>query len=734
MDDTIACESLSIDLNDIKEIFVTLTDDQRNIIMHIYYIYKKNNTEQSDSGEVCEENPKIILQGPAGTGKSTIINFIEKLITWEENKSSDSPEKLKVIKCAFTGKAASNIDGLTLHCMLSISIYNTRSLAKKRLNEKKEWLENAVFFICDEISMVGKTLLNSVNMRLQQIFGNDKLYGDRFVLLVGDLYQIDPIQQKTIYPDSPLWTCCKFYELTKIIRQQDEQFINALNNFRDSKLTQENIDLLKSREIQDIDQVPDSVIHLFNLNDPVDDFNIYKINKSNEHEEIVNAIDDTEKWVPANLRVKIGIRYMITKNLDVADGLANGTTGIVKGFDYDKNGRVFVIWMDLHSQVTGKKARLDYFKKHTKPGFENWVPIHQSSVLLKMKDKSKRTRVFNNMFPLKAAEAITVHKSQGQTYEDGVCVHITKHPQDKLRYDKSLQYVALTRVKRLEDLYIIGNLDVSAKQSKQFIKKSNEMDRLRTERKLKLAYETFEDNEDDVIIFLNTGLTFNEHYQFITTDKWYGNGSLLIFTETNTIGLDEIEIPNFEIVYRSDYDTVLRSGGGIICYKESSKYVEVISSLKDDDNKTHLTLLLYENYLYIVTGVKGALNDDDFSREIAKFIVQYVQDEKCVIFIGNFNPNTAPLTEFLDDKNIKKEISCDISDTNECDVVFTRNYNILPDRFGFYEYIPSSHKPIYVKVPPNPELGKRHGENYSVDSEKPGTSVQHDVQEAMEVE
>lgn len=704
--------------------------------MHIYYTYKNNIkiTNLNDSGEECEENPKIILQGPAGTGKSTIINLIVKLITWAENKLSDSPQKLKVLKCAFTGKAASNIDGLTLHNMLSISIYNTRNLAKKHLNKKKELLDSSKFFICDEISMVGERLMDSVNMRLQQIFQNNKLYGDMFVLLVGDLYQIDPVQQKPIYPNSPLWRCCNFYELTKIMRQQDEKFINALNNFRDSELTQEDIDLLKSREVQDINQVPDSVIHLFYLNKAVDKFNTFKLNKSNEEEVIVNAIDDSEKWEPANLAAKIGIRYMITKNMDVADGLANGTTGIVKGFDFDKNDSVCIIWMDFHSDVVGKKARLDYFKDQTKPGFEKYVPIHRSSILVKLKKCPKVTRQVGKMFPLRAAEAITVHKSQGQTYDDGVCINFTDDPRDKLRSDKSLQYVALTRVKRLTDLYIIGNLNFSDKQSSKFIKKNDELNRLRTERKLELAYETFEDKKGDVIIFLNTGLTFNEHYQFITTDSWYGNGSLLIFTETNTIESDEIEIPNFEIAYRSDYNTFLRSGGGIICYKEASKSVEVISSMKDEENKNYLTLLLYENYLYIAIGVKGVLNDDEFTRAIHEFTSKYIQGKMCIFFIGNFNRNISPV---LKNMNFRETISCDIPDTNEenqCDVVLTQNFEIQQDHFGFYEYIPSSHKPIYVKTPPKSEFVNRQNEIYSVEFEKSGTSQTHKVQESMEIE
>ncbi|XP_028169453.1 uncharacterized protein LOC114359323 [Ostrinia furnacalis] len=711
--DKLNCESLSIDLNDIKEIFIKLTDDQRNIVMHVYYMYRNNKkfTYENDSGEVCEENPKIILQGPAGTGKSTIINFIEKLITWEENKTSDAPNNLKVIKCAFTGKAASNIEGFTLNYTFSIPIYKTTRLSKKRIESKKELFKDCIFFICDEISMVGERTMSAVNLRLQQIFDNDKLYGDRFVLLVGDLYQIDPVRQRPVYPQSKLWTCCEFYELTKIIRQQDEKFITALNNFRDSKMTEEDINLLRSREIEDYDQVPESVIHIFYQNKYVDEYNNLKLNKSTEKEEIVNAVEDSENWNPSHLRVKIGIRYMITNNIDVGDGLANGTTGIVKDFDYDKDG-VSAIWMEFHSSQIGKKLRSDYLKMHNKSGFDNWVPIPRSKIVVKLISDPKVSKTVGNMFPLKAAEAITVHKSQGQTYHEGVCIHIQEDAYDKLRTDKSLQYVALTRVKRLEDLYIMGKLNFSLMNSAKFNRTEQEINRLRNEKKLKLAYETFEDNNGDVIIYLNTGLTFNEHYQFVTTDKWYDNASLLIFSETNTIGSDIIEIPNFEIAFRSDNDTALRSGGGIICYKKDNKLIDVISSMLDDENKMYLTLFLYENSIYIVTGVKGDLSDDDFIEAVKNFILKYVRNEKCIFLVGNIIMSPS-LINFFNQFNINTELSCSISNEEPNDVVLSRNIKINGDQMGFYQYIPAPHQPIFVKLPPKCELSESHGNSQS---------------------
>ncbi|KAL0839418.1 hypothetical protein ABMA28_016142 [Loxostege sticticalis] len=695
----VACESISIDLSDIKDIFIKLTDEQRNIVMHIYYLYK-NRSNQDD--EEYEETPKIILLGPAGSGKSTIISFIEKLITWEENKTSDCPQNLKVIKCAFTGKAAANIEGLTLNHIFSIPIYKTRSLSKKRLDTKKEVLQHCVLFICDEISMVGEKTMTNVNSRLQQIFDDETLYGGRIVLLVGDLYQIDPVRQKPLYPKSKFWTCCEFYELTKIMRQADEKFITALNNFRDSKMTQRDMKLLRSREVQNYDQVPNSAIHLFYENKRVDEYNNYKLNQSNEKEEVITAIEDDDKWDPSELRVKIGIRYMITCNVDVGDGLANGTTGIVKGFDYDKNGFVSAVWMEFHSDKIGKKTRLEYLNKHKKSGCENWVPIARSKIVMKLKANPKVTKTGGNMFPLKAAEAITVHKSQGQTYHEGVCVHFTKDPYDKLRNDKSLQYVALTRVTRLEDLYIMGDLDFSVVNSEKFERIEKEINRLRNENKLKLAFETFDNTSGDIIVYLNTGSTFHEHHEFITADRWYSNASLLIFTETNTSISDQIEIPNFEIAFRSD---------STICYKEKGKSVEVVTSTKDDENKMYLTLLLFENYLYILAGVKGKMCDKIFTNIIKKIISCYVMGENCIFFIGDFNKNVTPaLKDVFNDLNIKRKISYDIatSEETQCDVVFTRNFNIQRDQIGHYQYIPSSHKPIFVKLPPKLELLKSH--------------------------
>ena len=724
-------ETLSIDLNDIKEIFMILTDDQRNIVMHIYYMYKNKIkiSEPDENGEIREYNPRIILQGPAGTGKSTVINFIEKLITWEENKTTDAPQNLKVLKCAFTGKAASNIDGLTLHHTFSIPLYKRASnLSKKRLETKKSLLKNCIFFICDEISMVGTRTMSTVNQRLQQIFNNTELYGDRFVLLVGDLYQIDPVNQKPVYPNSEFWTCCQFYELTKIIRQEDEKFINALNHFRNSQMTEEDIELLMSRKVQ-AEDVPASAIHLFFLNRHVDQRNTERIDESSEEEKVVNTID--EEWQPDNLRVKKGVRYMITYNVDVGDGLANGTTGVVRGFDCNGDD-VRVIWMEFHSNSIGRKVKAEYFAKHDRPGFENWVPIQRSKVVAKLKSDPKVNRTFGNMFPLKAAEAITVHKSQGQTYHGGVCVNITDDPHDRLRTDKSLQYVALTRVKRLEDLYIVGDLKLSSKNTKKFIHKENEITRLRTDMKLKLAYETFEGIQGDVIVYLNSGSTFDKYYQFVTTDKWYRNASLLIVAETNTIASDNIEMPTFEMAWRSDEETALRSTRGILCYKKPNKTVTMVSSMTDDENKIYLSLLLYENYLYIITGVKGDLSDEDFTGAINLFISKYVQESRCLVLIGDIDPDSPSLTEFFTKNNFIMKLSCEVSlpeENTARDMVLTRDLNIHQGRFGYYEYIPSCHKAMYVELPSR--SGSCSSGGIADQPGSPGTSTQ-DSEDTLE--
>lgn len=145
--------------------------------------------------EIAEFRQSIIIQGKAGSGKSTLIQAITSVLNEELGSSS-------FIVLAPTGAAASNINGKTIHNGLRINIDNKlRSLNQVALNEIQQEFLNCNFIIIDEMSLIGCTLLRKVDIRLREIKSNDLPFGGLFLILLGDLKQLPPVKDRAFYGD-----------------------------------------------------------------------------------------------------------------------------------------------------------------------------------------------------------------------------------------------------------------------------------------------------------------------------------------------------------------------------------------------------------------------------------------------------------------------------------------------------------------------------------------------------
>ena len=181
------------------------------------------------------------------------------------NTSTESnPEQTSVLLTAPTAKAAVLIKGLTLHSAFCIPVHQKlfyKMLHPAKLNTFRCKYSNLKWFIIDEVSMCGTNLFNFINMRLQEIMGSSKLFGGVSILAIGDLYQLKPVKDNSVFVDSNeaygylapnVWTeNFKMYELTKIMRQADDiPFSEALNRLREGKQTTADVALLRSREVK----------------------------------------------------------------------------------------------------------------------------------------------------------------------------------------------------------------------------------------------------------------------------------------------------------------------------------------------------------------------------------------------------------------------------------------------------------------------------------------------------
>lgn len=429
----------------IFELLDTLNDLQRQIVLHILKCFKTDDLPL-----------KIFISGSAGVGKTRVINCIYQLLSSYFDKMPGEKNDLPIILlCAPSGKAAHLIGGVTLHTAFALPITEFRGqmpqLSPDIANSIRSNLVQLKLLIIDEISMVGANMLMQIDTRLQQIMGKNLPFGGISVLLIGDLHQLPPVKDKVIYsaPNAAplselsnisLWEQFEFFELTEIMRQRDDKsFIDALNNLALGKMTEENISLIKSREVSEKD-VPQNAIRLCYENVHVDKYNQLKIglypgtcyNAIAQDCFVGNAPERFKKKVLKSLRtnntpkkelkmlkhkiqLKYGIKYMVTSNVDVLDGLVNGSCGVLEHITFSPNTEIpDKLWINFNHPNIGLKQKapfLHYMRENNID--QRLVPILRMSLQISG-NKENRYQIMRAQFPIVPAEAVTIPKLKGK--------------------------------------------------------------------------------------------------------------------------------------------------------------------------------------------------------------------------------------------------------------------------------------------------------------------------------
>ncbi|XP_026471393.1 ATP-dependent DNA helicase PIF1-like [Ctenocephalides felis] len=295
-------------------------------------------------------------------------------------------DKIVVLLCAPSGKAAFLINGMTLHSAFVLPTkqfgVNLVQLSSDLVNTVREKLSKVQLVIIDESSMVGSATLSRIDTRLRQIKGVNEPFGGVSILAVRNLNQLPPVKDRPVYQVSrhnemeaffdvnPLWNEFHFYELTEVMRQRDDLlFINALNNLANDALTNEDLALIKERGVKP-DDVPEYAIRLYGTNKNVSMYNEMKIesntnvlivseaensfsNNSAEHlKQSMNKLLRTRAGddfrLENKLNFKISIKYMINYNIDIEDGLVNGACGILRLVTFNgQTNKPEIVWLDF---------------------------------------------------------------------------------------------------------------------------------------------------------------------------------------------------------------------------------------------------------------------------------------------------------------------------------------------------------------------------------------------------
>lgn len=726
---------------DIKKMMLQLNDKQREFVMHCYACVKNKIT--MDSGNFNQKNdsvkisPKIILQGAAGTGKSTVIKCLDKLLTWTINqRKGPVNDSLKVLLTAFAGSAAFSIGGVTLHSGFNIPAGRSKQrgvlpeLSASNLNSIAVELGCVEVNIIDEYSMAGNDIVAAVQGRWKQIKGCQQPFGSVTMILVGDLNQLDPVGDSALYkppnkdvPFNPVWNLFQFYELDEVMRQDNENFVTALNNLAKGTMTELDEQLIKTREVQDESDIPQEVIRLYFANKDVRDYNDKALLNSPETSHVVDAEDtltneadekiikrllDNFKKRPASetyglhktIEFKKGLKYMVTNNVDVKDGIVNGMWGKLEKLTFI-NGVLEIIWLNCNSDKVGKEARYQVLKKvndHKLDEYKHLVPVTKISKIFYQGGEAESAYITRKQFPLVCAEAIIIHKSQGQTYHQGACVDLRKFNNHYVKDKTTLLYVAFSRVTELKNLYILGKFENSKVPDGKVRSVQKELQRLRSEKRLKLAFETFDNKTGNVIIYLNARSLIQNH-EHISADKWYQNGEVLIISETNTSNKDNLSIKNYHLAYQSN-GSQRKISRGVHCYAKDVNNFDLLCKFTQNTELLHIDLVVFEIFdVIVISGYSSPkTKTSTLLTELDKFLIKYL--DRKVIILGDFNIDNLKnndLRKYLNNKGFDSALADNAVTTDyssQLDLIFA-NFKFITA--GVYESYFSDHKPIHIQ-------------------------------------
>lgn len=421
---------------------VRLSDEQQRLFEYI---------ESTDA--------HVFVTGRAGTGKSTLLSYLID----NTNKS--------VAVCAPTGVAALNVGGATIHSLFGFpfGVLGNVDLSKHMRRYTRELLAAIDILVIDEVSMVNADMMDAMSRAMGIARGKRKVpFGGAQVVMFGDPYQLAPVPpqnpeeiaymaenyQSNWFFDAHVWrdSALERYELIEIFRQTDGHFKDILNAIRDGSCTQDMIDELNRLAVRPMPH--DDILRLATINRTVDSVNTSRLAQIADKPRVYTAtasgdLKAFERVKPADerLELKVGAQVMFIKNDDSSpfkdsDGMAlrrwvNGTIGTVVDFKSDSHVVVDVDGELLDvGRATWEKVRYEieeYFDEDTNQVKEKLVAVPVAEF---------------KQLPLRLAWGVTIHKSQGQTYDE-VMIDMGAGA-----FAPGQTYVALSRVRSLEGLYL----------------------------------------------------------------------------------------------------------------------------------------------------------------------------------------------------------------------------------------------------------------------------------------
>ena len=403
---------------------------------------------------IANTNTPLFITGKAGTGKSTFIKMIQEKIA------------KNFLVLAPTGIAAINVGGQTMHSFFGFPFEVIGPHTQMKVSEEKQiLLKHVDTIIVDEVSMVRCDMVDGMDRYLSTLFHTHMPFGGKQVVFVGDLFQLPPVVTNSADEDmlNDLWEKGKPYfykahvlkrmnlpkiEFRTVYRQKDGAFLDVLNRLRIGECVQKDFDTLNKRVDYNGDKEDYSVI-LTAYRKRADQMNEEKLEELDDDEYCYKGVVDgkfkTKDFiVPEQLRLKVGAQVIFCRN--VSRNCVNGT--IAKVSSLSEN--TITVKLEDGSEVNVEQAV--------------WESKEQVYNRETKKMESEVVGTFTQ-YPLNLAWAITIHKSQGMTF-DRMHFDLTRGT-----FAEGQAYVAISRMRSLEGLtlsnpimphHIIQNPEIKA--------------------------------------------------------------------------------------------------------------------------------------------------------------------------------------------------------------------------------------------------------------------------------
>lgn len=406
------------------------------------------NSDQKAASDYILEGGNAFLTGPAGVGKSYLLNFVIQGLRDKHHEHRVDAADPAVVVAASTGIAATHINGVTIHSWsgVRLGVGGARVLVPRVLQNAaacQRW-RNAQVLVLDEVSMIDGVFFEALDAIGREVRGcRSKPFGGIQIILTGDFFQLPPVSLSScgFAFESPAWNnaAVKMVELQTVVRQSgDQTFVNLLNQIRlgecPSEITRALEDCHVSKKPIPLDGITATKLYCTNKN--VDEENNRKLAQLSGKEVRFAAIDSfkgsysssaqknvsqiMDKKVPSDLGLKVGAQVILTRNNSTYN-LVNGSRGIVKSFDEKSRSPVVLF-------TNGVRMTIEE------------VSTFQGG------SSGAMTRTH---LPLKLAWCLTVHKSQGMTLTRAEL-------QLDDAFDFGQVYVALSRITSLDGLWVRG--------------------------------------------------------------------------------------------------------------------------------------------------------------------------------------------------------------------------------------------------------------------------------------